>query len=253
MKIKFLRGLLSSSGVINSTVKHGEIVCFNRTRGWLVAKPHIRKWWSCDMRIANWYENMKLIWKYETGMNIKRPRRNHSSERWEYETDMKIWNWYENIKYETDMKIWNCSVWYSHVSVYCSYVDDWCIHIRAAGMKIHLAGIKTRSQRKNGLPSSYVDVCNFQYGDSGNENLFRRKNVRWMFNVDKKNQREQSRKTFHNSYVNTYSYVNSLIHILTMIPLLSLPCEQVENKRSLTTDTDAKLRAWIYKYNQNNG
>jgi hypothetical protein len=24
----------------------------------------------------------------------------------------------------------------------------------AAGMKIHLAGIKTRSQRKNGLPSS---------------------------------------------------------------------------------------------------
>jgi hypothetical protein len=47
----------------------------------------------------------------------------------------------------------------------------------AAGMKIHLAGIKTRSQRKNGLPSSYVAVCNFQYGDSGNENLFRRKNV----------------------------------------------------------------------------
>jgi len=46
-----------------------------------------------------------------------------------------------------------------------------------AGMKIHLAGIKTRSQRKNGLPSSYVAVCNFQYGDSGNENLFRRKNV----------------------------------------------------------------------------
>ena len=47
----------------------------------------------------------------------------------------------------------------------------------AAGMKIHLMGIKTRSQRKNGLTSSYVDVCNFQYGDSGNENLFRRKNV----------------------------------------------------------------------------
>ena len=47
----------------------------------------------------------------------------------------------------------------------------------AAGMKIHLAGIKTRSQRKNGLTSSYVDICNFQYGDSGNENLFRRKNV----------------------------------------------------------------------------
>ena len=46
-----------------------------------------------------------------------------------------------------------------------------------AGMKIHLAGIKTRSQRKNGLPSSYMDICNFQYGDSGNENLFRRKNV----------------------------------------------------------------------------
>ena len=32
----------------------------------------------------------------------------------------------------------------------------------AAGMKIHLAGIKTRSQRKNGLPSSYVDVCNME-------------------------------------------------------------------------------------------
>jgi hypothetical protein len=46
-----------------------------------------------------------------------------------------------------------------------------------AGMKIHLAGIKTRSQRKIGLTSSYVDVCNFQYGDRANENLFRRKNV----------------------------------------------------------------------------
>ena len=46
-----------------------------------------------------------------------------------------------------------------------------------AGMKIHLAGIKIHSQRQNGLTSSYVDCCNFQYGDSGNENLFRRKNV----------------------------------------------------------------------------
>ena len=45
------------------------------------------------------------------------------------------------------------------------------------GMKIHLMGIKTRSQRKNGLTSSYMAVCTFQYGDSGNENLFQRKNV----------------------------------------------------------------------------
>jgi hypothetical protein len=184
-------------------LKHGEIVCFNRADAWLTGCEATHK-----EVMELWHENCKLIWKYETDMkisnwyeNIKRPRRNHTSKGenlkliWKYETDMKIsnvhvgtihrkvriWNWYENMKliwkYETDMKIWNCSVWYSHVSV---FVPTWMFDIfilDAAGMKIHLAGIKTRSQRKNGLPSSYVDICNFQYGDSGNENLFRRKNV----------------------------------------------------------------------------
>jgi hypothetical protein len=37
------------------------------------------------------------------------------------------------------------------------------LQLDAAGMKIHLAGIKTRSQRKNGPTNSYVDVCNFQW------------------------------------------------------------------------------------------
>ncbi len=43
-----------------------------------------------------------------------------------------------------------------------------------------------------------------QYGDSGNENLFRRK---LDCNVDNKNSKRTISKTFHDSYVNTYSYV----------------------------------------------
>jgi hypothetical protein len=138
-------------------LKHGEIVCFNRTRGWLVAKPHIRKWWSCDMRIANWYENMKLIWKYETDMKISNVHVGTIHRRWEYETDMKIWNWYENMKL-----IWKYETAQFDILTFLCIVPTWMFDmfiLDAAGMKIHLARIKTRSQRKNGWTSSYVDVC----------------------------------------------------------------------------------------------
>ena len=80
-------------------------------------------------------------------------------------------------EFETDLKIAFAQF---DILTFLCIVPTWSFSIfilDAAGMKIHLAGIKTRSQRKNGLSRSYVDICNFQYGDSGNENLFRRKNV----------------------------------------------------------------------------
>ena len=116
-----------------------------------------------------------------------------------YETDMKIanvhvgtihWRW----EYETDLKIAFAQF---HILTFLFIVPTWTISIfilDAAGMKIHLAGIKTLSQRKNGLRNSYVDVCNFQYGDSGNENLFRRKNFRLDATWITKTQRELSPK-----------------------------------------------------------
>ena len=115
-------------------------------------------------KIWNWYEN------------CKRPRRNHTLK-------VIIWNWYEKMKlmiweFETDLKIAFAQF---DILTFLCIVPTWTFSmfiLDAAGMKIHLAGIKTRSQRKNGLRSSYVDVCNFQYGETQREwQLVRRKNV----------------------------------------------------------------------------
>jgi hypothetical protein len=140
---------------------------FQRTRGWLVVKQI--------------WNNMR---KYETDMKIANVHVGTIRWRWEYETDMRKWNWYENLK--LIWKLHLLSLIFSRfaqfdILTFLCINPTWSFSIfilDAAGMKIHLAGIKTRSQRKNGLRSSYVDVCNFQYGETQREwQLFRRKNV----------------------------------------------------------------------------
>ena len=124
-----------------------------------------------------WHENCKLIWKYET--------------------DMKIWNWYENIKRprrnhtskgENMKLIWKYETAQFDILMFLCIVPTWMFDIfilDAAGMKIHLAGIKTRSQRKNGLPCSYVDVCNME--TAGMKTCSGERMFRLDCNVDNKN------------------------------------------------------------------
>ncbi len=67
---------------------------------------NVSKCWSVtwelqtEMKIANSYENCKLIWKLQTltkGRNYA-PKRENCKLMWKLKTDMKIANWYENCK-----------------------------------------------------------------------------------------------------------------------------------------------------------
>ncbi len=66
-------------------------------------QSNVSKCWSCDMRIANWYENCKLIWKLQTHMRIANIHIGAIHQ------NVRIANWYENCKLiwklQTDMRI----------------------------------------------------------------------------------------------------------------------------------------------------
>ncbi len=69
----------------------------------------VRKCWSCDARIANWYENCKLIWKLQTQMKIANVHIGTINWNVRFANWYEIANWYENCKLiwklQTDMRI----------------------------------------------------------------------------------------------------------------------------------------------------
>ncbi len=84
--------------------------------------------------------------------------------------------------------IWKYETAQFDILMFLCIVPTWMFDIfilDAAGMKIHLAGIKTRSQRKNGLSSSYVDVCNME--TAGMKICSGERMFRLNCNVDNKN------------------------------------------------------------------
>ncbi len=133
-------------------------------------QSNVSKCWSRDMRIANWYENCKLIWKLQTHMKIANVHVRTTQRK------VRIANWYENCKLmwklQTDIRI---AKQFSHFS-----------------------------------DSSYVDVCNFLMRHSGNENLFwNRKNVSVQLRCGWQKRSLAKASTIH-KYFNTNSYADTV-------------------------------------------
>ncbi len=84
-------------------------------------QSHVSECWSRDIRIANWYENCKLIWKLQTHMKIANVHIGTIHQ------NVRIANWYENCKL-----IWELQS-NSHVLVCSSYVDVCIFHMRHSG------------------------------------------------------------------------------------------------------------------------
>jgi len=116
---------------------------------------------------------------------------------------MKIWNWYENMKL-----IWKYETAQFDILMFLCIVPTWMFDIfilDAAGMKIHLAGIKPVAKERMGC---LVPTWTFAIWRQREWKLVLEKECfGWIATWITKTQREQSRKTFHDSYVNTYSYV----------------------------------------------
>ena len=151
------------------------------------------------MRIANWCENCKLIWKLQTHMKIANVH--VGTIHW----NVRIANWYENCKLiwklQTHMKIANVELGTKHRNMRIANWYEICKLIWELQSISHIL-----------VYSSYVDIYNFLMRHSGNENLFwSRKNVSVRLRCGwQKLNKTISCKAFHDSYFKTNSYADKV-------------------------------------------